>query len=67
MALMLGSLYDALTEAKVPAEKARRAAEEVASYDNRISAVEAKLTLLQWMVGFNIAVSIAILARVFFV
>ena len=64
MALMLGSLYEALTAANAPVDKAQKAAEEVAGHDNRLAKVEADLTLLKWMVGFNIAATLAILLRV---
>ena len=65
MALMMSSLYDALREGGTTDEMARTAAVEVANYGNRFGKVEAKLDLLQWMVGFNIALSVAILFKVF--
>ena len=73
MALMLGSLYEALTAANVPADKAQKAAEEVATYDNRMAEIdgrmdrlEGRMALLQWVLGANIAISVAILMRVVF-
>jgi hypothetical protein len=33
--------------------------------DNRISRAEADLSLLKWMLGFNLAMTLAILWRVF--
>ena len=65
MALMMGKLHEALTDARADASSAREAAEEVANYDNRITKVEADLTLLKWMLSFNIAMTLAILWRVF--
>lgn len=72
MALMVGSLYEALKSAGVDDERARKAAEEVAGYDNQIAQIDRKMTaldgrfnLLQWMVGTNIALTVAILWRVF--
>jgi len=65
MALMMGKLHEALTRAGADANSAREAAEEVANCENRISRVEADLTLLKWMLGFNIAMTLAILWRVF--
>ncbi len=64
MAAMMGKLHEALTKVGADASSAREAA-EVASYGNRISKVEADLTLLKWMLGFNIAMTLAILWRVF--
>ena len=63
---MLGSLYEALTAANVSPDKAQKAAEEVAGYDNRLAKLEADLTLLKWMVGFNLAATLAVLMRVVF-
>src|SRR5690606_18385355 len=65
MALMGGSLYDALKSAGVDEEKARKAAEYLVGYDHRIGKIDSDLVLLQWMVGANIALTAAILWRVF--
>jgi hypothetical protein len=53
MALQLGYLRDALIEAGASTASADRAAEEVASYENRLAGIERKLvfSLLTWMVG----------------
>ena len=66
MAMMLGALYKALME---PTEdNARRAAEEVAGYDNRLAKIEADLLLLKWMVatgiGLQIGLGLLVLGRV---
>jgi hypothetical protein len=70
---MISEVYDALIAAGAPEDKARRAAETLANYDNRFSRldgavlkVEAELTLVKWMVGFGIAMNVAILSRLFF-
>ena len=64
MALMVGSLYDALKSAGIEDDKAREAAEEVATYQGRISKAD-DLTLLTWMVGANIALTFALMWNVF--
>ncbi len=61
MAVMLGSLYEALISAQVPQDKAQRAAEEGAGYKNRIAKVEGDLGTLKWMVGTNIALTLIVL------
>ena len=73
MALMLGKLYDALRHAEVPEREAREAAEEVATYESRLSAIDLKLGKLdaeigpiKWMLGFNVVMTVAILMRTFF-
>lgn len=60
MALQLGALRDALLSAGVPPDKADKAAEEVASYENRLSAIEARLSVLTWMVGTQIALTVPV-------
>ncbi len=63
MALMMSSLYHALLAAGAGDESARDAAEEVAPYDSRFGKIEGELMLLKWMLGFNLAISIAVLAK----
>jgi hypothetical protein len=81
---MISEVYDALISAGAPEDKARKAAETLANYDNRFSRIdgavlkleskldgavlklEAELLLVKWMVGFGIAMNIAILTRLFF-
>lgn len=73
MATMISEVYDAFIAAGAPEDKARKAAEALANYDQRFDRVEreilkvqAEQVLLKWMVGFVIALDIAILIRVFF-
>jgi hypothetical protein len=70
---MISEVYDALIAAGAPEDKARKAAETLANYDNRFSRldgavlkVEYELALVKWMVGFGIAMNVAILTRLFF-
>ena len=63
MATMISEVYDALLAAGAPEEKARKAAEALASYENRFSRIEAELLVIKWMVGSTIALNVAILAR----
>jgi hypothetical protein len=70
---MISQVYDALIAAGAPENKARKAAETLVNYDNRFSRIdgavlklEAELVLVKWMVGFGIAMNVAILTRLFF-
>jgi hypothetical protein len=67
MALRMGALYDALVAAHVPEEQARKAAEEVADYNQRIGNIERDLGLLKWMVGTNVALTLGVLGRLLFI
>ena len=67
MALRMGALYDALLAAHVPEEDARKASEEVAGYNDRISNVERDLTVLKWMVGTNLMLTAGVLGRLLFI
>ena len=65
MSIMVAGLYDALKDAGAKDELARKAAEEVANYDMQLAEVKSDLRLLKWMVGFNLAISIAVLFQIF--
>ncbi len=66
MATMIPEVYDAFIAAGAPGDKARKAADALADYENRFSRIDAELIVLKWMVGFGIALNIAILTRLFF-
>ena len=61
MSVMVAGLYDALKDAGAKEDLARKAAEEAANYDNRLTTIETKLFMIQWMVGLNIAMTAGIL------
>jgi hypothetical protein len=65
VATMISEVYDAFIASGAPEDKARKAAEALANYENRFSRIDAELVVLKWMVGFAIAIDIAILVRVF--
>lgn len=65
MSTMIFEVYDALKEAGATEDKAKKAAEALASYENRFNKVEGDLNLLKWMVGFNLALSAGILLKLF--
>jgi hypothetical protein len=58
MALQLGALRNAPLEAGATADKADKAAEEVAGRDNRIAGVQTRLAVLTWMAGANLALTL---------
>jgi len=61
MATMIVELYDALRAAGAPEDQARKAAEVVAAYENRFARIETDLTLVKWMLGFNLALTVGVL------
>ena len=65
MSTMISEVYDALKEAGASEEKARKAAEAVASYENRFARIEGDLGVVKWMLGFNLAMTVAVLWKVF--
>jgi hypothetical protein len=66
MATMLTEVYDALRDAQgVTEEKARKAAEAVAAFYSGFSKVETELAVVKWMVGFGVALNVAILLKLF--
>ena len=62
---MISEVYDALKEAGASEEKARKAAEAIAGYENRFARIETDLSVLKWMIGFNLAMTTAVLWKVF--
>jgi hypothetical protein len=65
MTTMIAEVYDALKEAGASDEKARKAAEAIAAYEDRFRKQETDLAVLKWMVGFNLAATLAVLFKVF--
>ena len=65
MPIMLEKLYDALRAANIPDEKARAAAVEVAEFKDAIAAIRTDLAVLKGMVGINIALCAALVAKAF--
>ena len=79
MAVMFGELYNALIEAGAPNENAREASAEVASIDGKLSrldasmeklgakvdSIEIRCSMLQWMLGINMAMTATIMFRLF--
>lgn len=65
MAVMMGNLYTALKAAGVDDDKAQGAAEELPGYEQRFSRLESEAVLIRWMIGFNIALTVAVLGKLF--
>jgi hypothetical protein len=63
MALMLGKLYAALRDAGANEQQAREAAEEAAGYETRLASIDTRVTVLTWMVGANVTLTVAVLAK----
>lgn len=65
MAIMMRDLYRALVAAGASEDEAGRASEEVAGFNNRLSDLESRVALVQWMIGVNIALTIAVFVKLF--
>lgn len=66
MATMISEVYDAFVAAGAPEDKARKAAEAIASYENRFSRIESHLAGLKWMTGTILAGVAALVVKTFF-
>ena len=71
MALMSAELYDALLDAGASDDKARKAAEAVAAFDQRFASLETRLVqidgrllLMQWMLGTVLVLLLGVLWKV---
>jgi len=65
LALLLSEVYDALLDAGASEEKARKAAEAVAAYENRRATIERTLEVHTDMLGTLIMIGLSILWKVF--
>lgn len=63
MALQLGAVRDALLDAGASVEKADKASEELAGYENRLASIDTRLAVLTWMVGMNLVMTLAVLGK----
>jgi len=63
MRLIIADVYDALRAIDVPEEKARKAAEALAGYTPQLAALERDMAVLRWMVGTNVVLTLAVLAK----
>lgn len=63
MALQLGALREALIDAGASVDKADKASEELAGYDNRLAAIDTRLAVLTWIAGTNLVVTLGVLWR----
>jgi hypothetical protein len=59
-------VYDAFIASGAPEEKARKAAEAIASYENRFGRIETDLAVLKWMTGTTLAGVVALVIKTFF-
>jgi len=57
--MMITELYDALKDAGASEDKARKAAEEVAGYEKRLSSIQSRLA---WLTGATSITSVAVIA-----
>jgi hypothetical protein len=65
MSTMITEGYDALREAGASEDKSRKAAEAVASFENRFPKIETELAVLKWMSGSTIALVLLALGKLF--
>ena len=72
MTTMIVEIYDALRDAWANEEKARKAAEVLANYEDRFARIDTRLERfdgrmnpLQWMIGANFALTLAVFIKLF--
>jgi len=70
MTTMIVEIYDALRDAWANEEKARKAAEVLANYEDRFARIDTRLERfdgrmnpLQWMIGANFALTLAVFIK----
>jgi hypothetical protein len=66
MAMMMGTLYEALVEGGASADTAKRAAEEVADHQKQLSDIRTDLAVVKSLLGILIAGVAALILKAFF-
>jgi hypothetical protein len=66
VATMISEVYDAFIAAGAPEDKARKAAEALANYENRFSRIDAGLLVFKWMSGTILGGVVALAIKTFF-
>lgn len=65
MSIMISEVYDVFVAAGAPEEKARRAAEALTVDESRFSKLENDMAVIEWMIGFVIALLAAVALKLF--
>jgi hypothetical protein len=65
MPIMMAKLYAALKDAGASEDYAVKAAEEAAGYENRLAKIESDLAVLKGITGINLALSLAVVVKLF--
>ena len=65
MSTLQGEVYEAFRSIDVPEDKAIAAAAALSRRDEEVASVRADVLLLKWMVGFGLALNVAILLKLF--
>jgi len=65
VATMISEVYDAFIAAGAPEDKARKAAEAIANYENRFARIEGDLLVLKWMTGTILGGVVALVIKAF--
>ena len=63
MTIVNTEVYEALIDTGATESKAQAAAVSMADYDRRFAKTDADLLILKWMVGFNLAFSVAMIMQ----
>ena len=62
---MIAEVYEAFLDSGISESKAKAAAEALAGCENYFAQLEAGQMLLKWIIGFNLAFTMAVLWKVF--
>jgi hypothetical protein len=72
MSMIVTEIYDALREAGASEEKARRAAEAVASYETKhtdikheFAVIKGEFSTVKWMLATNMTLTLLVLGKLF--
>ncbi len=67
MAMMMGSLYEALVEGGTSSDAAKKAAEEVADHQKQLADIRTDLAMVKALLGVAVSGVIALVIKAFFI
>ncbi len=65
MTQMQSEVFEAFRSIDVPEDKALKAAAALSKRDDDVTSVHSELTVIKWMMGFVLAIQVAIFVKLF--
>ena len=65
MTVLQSEVYEAFRAIDIPEDKAMKAATALSHRDDAVAAIKREMLVIKWMMGFVLAMQVAVFAKVF--